>query len=147
MPYPTNNGTAVVALVSTLGICARREIQRHGQTGQAMAVTAMVLGALELVPIVIFAVLMLVTAGSIIQSGPRTAQAGTGQPVAGASAAPTAAAAAPTTAASPVGQSQPVAPSTAAAAPATGASPASACSARSPSPAWWPSARAPPGWP
>ncbi|MBO0690131.1 MAG: DUF4190 domain-containing protein, partial [Candidatus Dormibacteraeota bacterium] len=94
LAYPTNNATAVVALVSTLlpfpvlgavlgivlGVCARREIQRHGQTGEPMAVAAIVLGALELVPVVIFAVLMLITAGSIIQSAPRSSGT-SGQPV------------------------------------------------------------------
>ena len=126
--YPTNNATAVVALVSTLlpfpvlgavlgivlGVCARREIERHGQTGEPMAVVAIVLGALELVPVVVFALLMLITAGSIIGSAPRSSGT-SGQPVASASAAPPTAAAAPTATAAPatpVGQAQPAAPST-----------------------------------
>lgn len=126
--YPTNNATAVVALVSTLlpfpvlgavlgvvlGVCARREIQRHGQTGEPMAVVAIVLGAVELGSIVIFVLLMLITAGSIVGSAPRSSGT-SGQPVASASAAPPTAAAAPTATAAPatpVGQAQPAAPST-----------------------------------
>lgn len=62
MRYPTTNGTAIVALVATLvpfplvggilgivlGVFGLREIYRHGQTGAAIAVAAITLGAVEL---------------------------------------------------------------------------------------------------
>lgn len=80
--YPTTNGTAIMALVATLipvpvvggvlgvvlGIFGLREIRRYGQTGPAIAVAAIVLGAMELILVIVLLLSFGFTAGAIIRN-------------------------------------------------------------------------------
>lgn len=80
--YPTTNGTAIMALVATLvpipvvgavlgvvlGIFGLREIRRYGQTGPAIAIAAIVLGAMELIFVIVLLLSFGFTVGAIIRN-------------------------------------------------------------------------------